>query len=119
LSSDGAAGAVRSSKKVAHRPMAKLPGSTTTASKAGRPAAKSSPPAKAASSEAAPKRPFNPAQFVNEVRAEARKITWTSRQETWITSVMVFIMVLLTALFFVVVDTLLGHGMQLLLKFAA
>jgi preprotein translocase subunit SecE len=67
----------------------------------------------------APKRPFNPVVFAREVRAEARKITWTSRQETWITSVMVFIMVLLTAVFFVVVDTLLGHGMQLLLKFAA
>jgi len=67
----------------------------------------------------APKRPFNPVVFAREVRAEARKITWTSRQETWITSVMVFIMVLLTAVFFVVVDTLLGHGMQALLKLAA
>ena len=32
-------------------------------------------------------------QFFREVRAEARKITWTSRRETWITSVMVAIMV--------------------------
>jgi preprotein translocase subunit SecE len=67
----------------------------------------------------APKRPFNPVAFAREVRAEARKISWTSRQETWITSVMVFIMVLVTAVFFVVVDSLLGHGMQLILKLAA
>jgi preprotein translocase subunit SecE len=105
--------------------MAKSPGSTTQAPKgaAARPSAKAAPPAKAAVTKAgapdAPKKPFNPAQFFSEVRAEARKITWTSRQETWITSVMVFIMVVLSALFFVVVDTVLGHGMQALLKLAA
>ena len=55
---------------------------------------------------AAPKkRRTSPAQFIREVRAEGRKITWTSRKETWITSVMVFIMVTLAALFFFVVDT--------------
>jgi preprotein translocase subunit SecE len=76
-------------------------------------------PAVRAETPAAPKQPFNPTRFINEVRAEARKVTWTSRQETWITSVMVFAMVLATAIFFVLVDTLLGHGMQLLLKFAS
>ena len=39
-------------------------------------------------------------KFFREVRAEARKITWTSRRETWITSVMVAIMVILAAFFF-------------------
>jgi preprotein translocase subunit SecE len=99
--------------------MAKKPGLTSQASKGGaaRPPAKA--PAVKGATPDAPKRPFNPAQFVNEVRAEARKMTWTSRQETWITSVMVFIMVLLTALFFVIVDSALGSGMQQLLKFAA
>ena len=53
------------------------------------------------------------------MRAEARKITWTSWRETWITSVMVFIMVVVTALFFLVVDEALGQGMKLLLKLAA
>jgi preprotein translocase subunit SecE len=83
------------------------------------PAGKVPAPTGKATTPDAPKRGFNPVVFAREVRAEARKISWTSRQETWITSVMVFIMVLLTAVFFVVVDTLLGHGMQLLLKFAA
>ena len=67
----------------------------------------------------APKKKTSLPQFVREVRAEARKITWTSRKETWITSVMVFIMVLVTAFFFLAVDFLLGNGMQLLLKLAA
>ena len=34
------------------------------------------------------------------MRAEARKVTWTSWKETWITSVMVGIMVVLASLFF-------------------
>ena len=47
-------------------------------------------------------------QFASQVRAEARKIVWPSRKETWITSVMVFIMVMLAAVFFWIVDTGLG-----------
>jgi preprotein translocase subunit SecE len=64
----------------------------------------------------APKKPFNPLQFLREVRAEARKITWTSRNETWITSVMVMIMVVLTAVFFFVVDLALSFGINQILK---
>jgi len=73
------------------------------------------PPAAAV---AAPKKPFNPVLFFREVRAEGRKITWTSRKETWITSVMVFIMVVIAAFFFFVVDWLLSIGVGVLLKFA-
>ncbi len=58
-------------------------------------------------------------QFIAEVRAEARKITWTSWKETWITSVMVFIMVLLTAFFFFFVDAGLRLAIEQLLKLAA
>jgi len=47
-------------------------------------------------------------QFASQVRAEARKIVWPSRKETWITSVMVFIMVLIATGFFWIVDTGLG-----------
>jgi preprotein translocase subunit SecE len=58
-------------------------------------------------------------QFAREVRAEARKITWTSRRETWITSVMVAIMVVLAALFFYVVDFVMRVGISQLLKLAS
>ncbi len=57
-------------------------------------------------------------KFFREVRAEARKITWTSRSETWITSVMVAIMVVLAALFFWLVNTVLNFAITSLLKFA-
>jgi preprotein translocase subunit SecE len=63
-----------------------------------------------------PKKPFNPVQFYREVRVEARKVTWTTWKETWITSVMVGIMVIVTALFFFAVDAGFGFGMNLILK---
>jgi preprotein translocase subunit SecE len=53
------------------------------------------------------------------VRAEARKITWTPWKETWITSLMVFAMVVITGIFFLVVDQILSHGMQFLLRLAS
>ena len=63
-----------------------------------------------------PKKRVGVLQFFREVRAEARKISWTSRRETWVTSVMVFIMILLTAFFFVVIDIGLRIMMQFILK---
>jgi preprotein translocase subunit SecE len=63
-----------------------------------------------------PKKPFNLVQFYREVRAEARKVTWTSWKETWITSVMVGIMVVVTALFFFSIDGAFGIAMNWILK---
>jgi preprotein translocase subunit SecE len=55
--------------------------------------------------------------FPREVRAEAKKITWPSWRETWITSIMVAIMVLITSVFFMVVDWGLSTGITQILKF--
>ena len=65
-------------------------------------------PAGAAAVEKAPKKPFNPAKFFKEVQIEAKRITWTSRKEVWITTVMVLLMVVLAGVFFFVVDGTLG-----------
>ena len=60
-----------------------------------------------------PKKPrTSPAQFFSQVRAEGRKIVWPSRKETWITSVMVFIMVIIASIFFWIVDTGLGYAFR-------
>jgi preprotein translocase subunit SecE len=67
---------------------------------------------------AEPKKRVSLAQFAREVRTEARRITWTSRRETWITSVMVAIMVALAALFFSAVDALWGWVIPTILKLA-
>jgi preprotein translocase subunit SecE len=63
-------------------------------------------------------RRVGPVQFLREVRAEARKVTWTNWKETWITSVMVGIMVVMTAIFFFGVDWILGLGISAILKLA-
>ena len=64
----------------------------------------------------APKKPrVSIPQFLSQVRAEARKIVWPSRKETWITSVMVFIMVALASTFFFLVDTGLAFASRIIL----
>ena len=47
---------------------------------------------------------ISPFKFLQEVRQETEKVTWPSRRETVITTVMVFIMVAVASVFFLVVD---------------
>ncbi|MFO0994399.1 MAG: preprotein translocase subunit SecE [Hyphomicrobiales bacterium] len=54
----------------------------------------------------------NPVEFLQEVREEAAKVTWPTRKETMITTVMVMIMVALAAVFFLVVDMGLQWGVN-------
>ena len=101
--------------------MAKTPGARPTAQKTRTASAKgpaaSAAVAPTASVEApAPKKRVSPAQFIAEVRAEARKVTWTSWKETWITSLMVFIMVVLVSLFLFLSDFLLNLGVSGIIK---
>jgi len=65
--------------------------------------------------EAPPPRRVTPVEFFQQVRREARKVTWPSWKETWLTSMMVFIMVGFTMVFFFVVDTVLAYGERLLI----
>ncbi len=53
--------------------------------------------------------------FVNQVRAEARKVVWPTGKETWVTAIMVFIMTGLLALFFFGVDSAFSAIVQFLL----
>ncbi len=56
-----------------------------------------------------------PIQFYREVRSEILKVTWPTLRETWLTTLMVFIMVGITMVFFAVVDLLLAYGERLLI----
>jgi preprotein translocase subunit SecE len=58
----------------------------------------------------------NPFQFLQEVRAEADKVTWPTRRETLITTGLVILMVLFAALFFVAVDQGLRFFVTLILS---
>ena len=53
----------------------------------------------------------NPFQFMQQVRAETAKVTWPTRREVVVTTIMVLIMATLTAIFFFFVDFLIRTGL--------
>ena len=59
-----------------------------------------------------------PFRFFGEVRAEARKVTWTTRQEVTVSTIMVLIFGIVAAVFFFFVDTILRLFMQFILSFS-
>ena len=59
----------------------------------------------------------NPLQFTQQVRAEITKVVWPTRRETLITTVMVFVMAFVFALFFFGVDQLVQFVLNLILAF--
>jgi preprotein translocase subunit SecE len=61
----------------------------------------------------------NPFEFLQQVRAEGSKVTWPTRKETIITTVMVFVMVILASLFFLVVDQIVSWAVRLVLGLGA
>lgn len=53
----------------------------------------------------------NPVKFIQEVRAEISKVVWPTRREVVLTTIMVFIMAAVTALFFSLVDIIIRFGL--------
>ena len=51
---------------------------------------------------------INPGEFVQQVRRETAKVTWPTRKETTVSTIMVFVFVVLTAIFFFFVDQILA-----------
>ncbi|MBY0420780.1 MAG: preprotein translocase subunit SecE [Parvularculaceae bacterium] len=62
------------------------------------------------------KKRTSPAQFVQQVLAEGRKVTWTSWRETRVSTIMVLIMIVLMAVFFLAVDWVLRTAVAWLLS---
>ncbi len=58
---------------------------------------------------------ISPAQFVQEVRRETAKVTWPTRKEAGISTAMVFVMVIVAAIFFFLVDQILSYGVKAIL----
>ena len=54
-------------------------------------------------------------QFYKQVRSEISKVTWPTWKETYLTTFMVFMMVVLTMVFFAVVDVVFQYGETLLI----
>jgi preprotein translocase subunit SecE len=82
------------------------------------PAGKNSAVIAGGTDNAAQNRPSNrlgAAEFIRLTRAELGRITWPTRKETTITTVMVFVMVAILSLFFFLVDQGLSYGIKILL----
>jgi preprotein translocase subunit SecE len=58
---------------------------------------------------------FSPFKFLQEVRSETAKVTWPTRRETMITTIMVFVMVALASIFFFVADLIIRYAVTFLL----
>ena len=59
----------------------------------------------------------NPIQFVQETRAEIAKVVWPSRREVTLTSIMVFLLAAVAAIFFSLVDIGIRSGLQAVLTY--
>ena len=70
----------------------------------------------AAQDGAVKKKRANPFQYLAQVRQEARKVTWTTRNETFVSTIMVVILTIIAMLFFWGVDSVLQWIIQLLLS---
>jgi preprotein translocase subunit SecE len=57
----------------------------------------------------------NPFQFMQQVRAEVSKVVWPTRRETMLTTIMVFIMATIAAIFFFMVDFVIRNGLEAIL----
>ena len=58
----------------------------------------------------------NPLKFLQEVRQEVGKVSWPSRNETMISTVMVLVFVTLASLFFLAADQIIAWLVQLMLS---
>ncbi|MEQ1955074.1 preprotein translocase subunit SecE [Mesorhizobium sp. CN2-181] len=57
----------------------------------------------------------NPFTFLQQVRSETAKVTWPSRRETLISTVMVVVFAVIAMIFFFAADQLMAFGIDLIL----
>lgn len=62
---------------------------------------------------------ISPVEFVQQVKREISKVTWPTRKEVVVTSIMVFVLVMLAAGFFLVVDQVLVRIVNFVLGLGA
>ena len=61
---------------------------------------------------------ISPFMFLQEVRAEADKVTWPTRRETTVTTIMVFVMVAVSSVLFLVADQIIRLAITFILGIA-
>jgi preprotein translocase subunit SecE len=58
----------------------------------------------------------NPITFLQQVRTEVSKVTWPTRNEVLISTVMVLVLVALASIFFLLADQLIAWAVHLMLS---
>ncbi|HEY8963570.1 MAG TPA: preprotein translocase subunit SecE [Alphaproteobacteria bacterium] len=57
----------------------------------------------------------NPIEFIRQVRQELSRVTWPSRKETTVSTIMVFVMVFISAIFLFLTDEVISVLIKLIL----
>lgn len=57
----------------------------------------------------------SPVEYVKQVKSEMKKVTWPSRQETTVSTIAVFVMVTLAAIFLFLADQVMSFVVGLIL----
>ena len=58
---------------------------------------------------------ISPFKFLQEVSAEGAKVTWPTRKETTVTTIMVFVMVFIASIFFLLSDQIMRIAVSFVL----
>lgn len=58
---------------------------------------------------------FAPVEFFKQVRSEAKRVTWPTRQETTASTIAVFVMVVIASIFLFAADQVLSWIVRLVL----
>ena len=62
------------------------------------------------------KKKINPAQFVRQVRQELQKVTWPERRDTFISSAIVILLIILFSLFFLLTDQIWSFSIKKIIQ---
>ena len=61
----------------------------------------------------------NPAQFVREVRQELSKVTWPEKKDTFMSSIIVIVLIILFSIFFLLTDQVWSFAIKKIINFGA
>ena len=62
------------------------------------------------------KKKTNPAQFVRQVRQELQKVTWPERRDTFISSAIVILLIILFSIFFLLTDQIWSFSIKKIIQ---
>ena len=62
------------------------------------------------------KKKTTPAQFVRQVRQELQKVTWPARKDTFISSALVILLIIVFSLFFLLTDQIWSFSIKKIIQ---